>query len=372
MATNFPASPSVDDTFTSSGVTYKWDGTVWKATGSGEFVATVTTGDTAPTSPQNGDLWYRTSDNRTYLYYDDSSSQQWVDVSPSLVADSDTFQRSGTTVSLVNSGDTVSLDGDLTVDTDTLHVDSASNLVGIGTDSPDNLLDVRGDSSPQIKVSATNTGTNSAGLFIENQGQRNWQIWADRATDTFRIGNNSRTDTDITLDSSGNFIFGTATPAQIVAGTASGKYVQGSDVNFISCRATSSSATHQSFINSNGTVGSISTGGSSTNYNTSSDYRLKENVVELDGAIDRVKQLAPKRFNFITDADTTVDGFLAHEAQAVVPEAVTGSKDEVDGDGNAVTQGIDQSKLVPLLTAALQEAITKIETLEQRLTDAGL
>ena len=111
-------------------------------------------------------------------------------------------------------------------------------------------------------------------------------------------------------------------------------------------------------------VGSISVTASSTSYNTSSDYRLKENVVDLGGAIDRVKQLAPKRFNFIADADTTVDGFLAHEAQTVVPESVTGTHNEVDDDGNAVMQGIDQSKLVPLLTAALKEAITKIETLE--------
>jgi nitrogen regulatory protein PII-like uncharacterized protein len=87
----------------------------------------------------------------------------------------------------------------------------------------------------------------------------------------------------------------------------------------------------------------------------------------MTGAITRVKALAPKRFNFIADADTTVDGFLAHEAQAVVPEAVTGTHNEVDEDGNAVMQGIDQSKLVPLLTGALQEAIAKIEDLETRL-----
>jgi hypothetical protein len=89
----------------------------------------------------------------------------------------------------------------------------------------------------------------------------------------------------------------------------------------------------------------------------------------MTGAIARVKALAPKRFNFIADADTTVDGFLAHEAQAVVPEAVTGTHNEVDDDGNAVMQGIDQSKLVPLLTGALQEAIAKIETLETQVTD---
>ena len=116
-------------------------------------------------------------------------------------------------------------------------------------------------------------------------------------------------------------------------------------------------------------VGSISVGASSTAFNTSSDHRLKENVIDLDGAIDRVKQLAPKRFNFIAYADTTVDGFLAHEAQTVVPEAVTGTHNEVDDDGNAVMQGIDQSKLVPLLTAALQEAIAKIETLETQNAD---
>jgi len=80
-----------------------------------------------------------------------------------------------------------------------------------------------------------------------------------------------------------------------------------------------------------------------------------------------VKALAPKRFNFIADDSVTVDGFLAHEAQTVVPEAITGTHNEVDDDGNPVMQGIDQSKLVPLLTGALQEAIAKIETLETKV-----
>jgi hypothetical protein len=120
------------------------------------------------------------------------------------------------------------------------------------------------------------------------------------------------------------------------------------------------------------TVGSISVTTTATAYNTSSDYRLKENVVPLTGAADRVKQLKPNQFNFIADPSKTVDGFIAHEAQAVVPEAVTGTHDEVDADGNPVYQGIDQSKLVPLLTAALQEALAKIEALEQRLSDAGI
>jgi hypothetical protein len=123
---------------------------------------------------------------------------------------------------------------------------------------------------------------------------------------------------------------------------------------------------------SGGPVGTITHNGSSTTYATSSDYRLKENVVPLTGAIDRVNDLQVRRFNFIVDPDHTVDGFIAHEAQAVVPECVTGTKDEVDDDGTPVYQGIDQAKLVPLLTAALQEAIAKIETLEARLTAAGI
>ena len=121
-----------------------------------------------------------------------------------------------------------------------------------------------------------------------------------------------------------------------------------------------------SFRNDNGQVGRINTSGSATSYVTSSDYRLKENVVDMTGAIDRVKQLLPKRFNFIIDADKTVDGFLAHEVTAV-PEAISGEKDAVDADGNIEAQGIDQSKLVPLLTGALKEAIAKIEALETRV-----
>jgi hypothetical protein len=169
-------------------------------------------------------------------------------------------------------------------------------------------------------------------------------------------------------------------------------------------------------------VGSITTTGSATSYNTSSDYRLKENVVSMTGSIDRLKALNPSRFNFIADADTTVDGFLAHEAQEVVPEAITGTKDAMkteeyevtpevketvtipaveaveevlDDEGNITTeaiqaqdeyteeqvvteavmgerevpdyQGIDQSKLVPLLVASLQEAVARIEVLEAQL-----
>ena len=131
------------------------------------------------------------------------------------------------------------------------------------------------------------------------------------------------------------------------------------------------------FARSGTIVGGISVTSSNTSFNTSSDYRLKENVVTDWDATSRLKQLKPSRFNFKVDKDTTVDGFLAHEVSNIVPEAITGTKDEVHKEddtasgakkGDAIYQSIDQSKLVPLLTKALQEAIAKIETLEAKVT----
>lgn len=122
------------------------------------------------------------------------------------------------------------------------------------------------------------------------------------------------------------------------------------------------------FNYSSNNVGSIRINSTSTSYNTTSDYRLKENVTPITGAIERLNQLNPSRFTWISDPEAgTVDGFIAHEVSDVVPEAVSGEKDGVDYLGMPEYQGIDQSKLVPLLTAALQEAITKIENLENRL-----
>jgi len=123
----------------------------------------------------------------------------------------------------------------------------------------------------------------------------------------------------------------------------------------------------------NGTVGNIYTSGSSTVYTTSSDYRLKENVDYDWDATTRLKQLKPARFNFIADdTNTLVDGFLAHEVQDIVPEAIGGEKDATetytDNKGNEqtriVSQGIDQSKLVPLLVKTIQELEARITALE--------
>ena len=130
------------------------------------------------------------------------------------------------------------------------------------------------------------------------------------------------------------------------------------------------------FQSEGGTEGSVAISGSTTTYNTSSDYRLKENIIDLADGITRIKQLKPKRFNFIKDPSITKDGFLAHEVSSIVPEAVQGTKDETytkDEDENFIKAGdpkyqqIDTGKLIPLLTAAVQEAIAKIETLETKV-----
>ena len=119
-------------------------------------------------------------------------------------------------------------------------------------------------------------------------------------------------------------------------------------------------------------VGYIEVGSSSTTYSTSSDYRLKENITSISDGITRLKTLKPYRFNWKSENDESgnptrqVDGFVAHEVTAV-PEAISGEKDAVDEKGKPIYQGIDQSKIVPLLTAALQEAVTKIETLEAKV-----
>jgi len=173
------------------------------------------------------------------------------------------------------------------------------------------------------------------------------------------------TSTALTIDSSGNLLVGTTSAVSDVGGLSVDA------TGSLHCASFQAGGDGYGIVlrNSGGTtVGTIVMGASATTYNTSSDYRLKENVVNLDNATDRLKQIPVHRFNFIADPDTTVDGFIAHEVQDVVPEAITGTKDAVDAEGNPEYQNIDQSKLVPLLTAALKEAVAKIEDLESRLS----
>ena len=122
---------------------------------------------------------------------------------------------------------------------------------------------------------------------------------------------------------------------------------------------------HHTYFSNGGEVGAVTTTTSATTYGSASDYRLKENVNYSWDATTRLKQLKPARFNFKVNADSEiVDGFLAHEVSSIVPEAVTGTKDEVNGEGNPVYQCIDQSKLVPLLVKTIQELEARIAALE--------
>ncbi|MCA1799856.1 MAG: fibronectin type III domain-containing protein [Actinobacteria bacterium] len=112
--------------------------------------------------------------------------------------------------------------------------------------------------------------------------------------------------------------------------------------------------------------GSIGVSSTSTAFNTSSDYRLKENDTEIAGAIEKVMTLRPIEFDWKDTDGPRATGFFAHEVQTVIPQATTGEKDAIDEDGNPVYQQVDYSKVVPLLTAALQKAIKRIDALEAR------
>lgn len=135
-----------------------------------------------------------------------------------------------------------------------------------------------------------------------------------------------------------------------------------------------------SFKRGNTVVGSIEIDtASSVSYNTSSDYRLKENLRPIENSTDKVLSLNPVTCNFIAAPDVDVDVFIAHEIQQVVSNSASGKKDEIDEDGNPIYQGVDYSKVTPLLTAALQETIkeneklkAELEIIKTALSQAGL
>ena len=270
-----------------------------------------------------------------------------------------------------------------------MRIDSSGN-VGIGTSSPQGAAHIKGETTtlgvddyPQltIETAATSGAANTGGgiLFLNHDGTGgsfggSIQSLKENGTSgnsayymrfSTRAAGGSVTER-MRIDSSGNLLVGTTSSNS--TGIIQGRHNNGASNAVLTTwnEAGSGTRIHMQFLDSAGGSdrGSITTNGSSTSFNTTSDYRLKENVVELTGATTRLKQLEPKRFNFIADADTTVDGFLAHEVQSIVPEAITGTHNEVDAEGNPVYQGIDQSKLVPLLVATIQELEARITALE--------
>jgi len=251
-----------------------------------------------------------------------------------------------------------------------MRIDSSGN-VGIGTTSPSCLLQLETD-GPVLRLTSTSNTNASVIQLGDTDDEDVGYIRYENNGNVMRFGVN--VSERMRIDSSGNLLVGTtstlagtANAALHIKGGGGGPYV------IVSRNNDSSGGANQIlFLDGSGdTCGSITSNATSntTSYNTSSDYRLKQDVAPMSGAIGRLQQLNPCTWNWVHAPEVSGEGFLAHEAQEVVPEAVTGTHNEVDDDGNPIYQGIDQSKLVPLLTGALQEAIAKIETLETTVAD---
>ncbi len=308
-------------------------------------------------------------------------------------------KANGTLVATVD-GDTVSLLNRKTSDGEIFRLQkdgSTIGSIGSNTTSGQSLLDLTATQNFRVLTNGSERmRIDSSGAVVINNSGGDAQIYLGGTSGTTRMylarsgadsflwnvsNGNIRFGTNnaeaMRIDSSGNLLVGTALTSEI---DESGTRIVAGDAGFIEHSRTSTTDTLPNLVlargndgeairflrndGSNREVGDIVLTTNSTSYNTSSDHRLKENVVDLIGATARLNQLAPKRFNFIADADTTVDGFLAHEVQTVVPEAIHGTHNEVDADGNPVYQGIDQSKLVPLLVATIQELEARITALE--------
>ena len=219
------------------------------------------------------------------------------------------------------------------------------------TDDSDTYISF--DSNSQISYSG---GTRSLdlnpGSVVINEGSGDQDFRVESNLDTHALFVNAGSDY-VNIRSS-------ATPSSSVKG-----FMFTADQFYTSAGSATSLNTQVRFINGNGLVGSITTDASATAFNTSSDYRLKENVSYTWDATTRLKQLKPIRFNFISDSNNTlIDGFLAHEVSDVVPNAVSGTKDapiQENGDGY---QFLDHSKLVPLLVKTIQELEARIAALE--------
>jgi hypothetical protein len=248
----------------------------------------------------------------------------------------------------------------------------ANGNVGINNISPAERLDVTGN----IKSSGTIT---SGGLLTASNG-------FTLTTGTLTLPNNSITDAMINTIDGGTITTGTVSSARLPVASSSADGI----VNQISqtfagaktfnsgltlngtneARGATSSVVHRFFNTTFGSqAGAITiTGQNSVTYGQGSDYRLKTNFEPLLNALDKLKSIPVYKFNWNQELDKPkVDGFIAHEVQAVVPEAIVGEKDDVDEEGNPIYQQIDQSKLVPLLFKAVQELSSKLEELELKI-----
>ena len=255
-----------------------------------------------------------------------------------------------------------------------MRIDNSGN-VGIGTTSPNVELEIAG-AGEMLRLQSSDTNKASIRAIQSGGGDR-WILGTLDSNDSVTLQASNSTGELIfetggateraRISSGGRMSIGTtSTSFRFNVVSDQSDYVAQFDRNV---DIDGNFRNHIKFSRGGTAVGEIKTSQSATQYGTSSDHRLKENVEGMTGAIARVKQLSPKRFSWIVDEldSPNFDGFLAHEAQTVVPQAVSGTHNNVDEDGNPVMQGIDHSHLVPLLTGALQEAIAEIETLKTKV-----
>ena len=256
----------------------------------------------------------------------------------------------------------------------------ADGKVGIGTTNPSSRVEIRDSSASHQLVSINRANSDVAALFIGNNSSNNPIIAANNAdllvgrdlsgtfTEYYRVNNSSGHiqihQSSSTEPGAGNTVEGACFNRDSTDGTC--LYLSKTDAFCLHLNRVNSGDI-QIFRRQGIQKGQININASQVAYETTSDYRLKENVVSISDGISKLKALKPSRFNFKEDPTNTIDGFLAHEVQTVVPNAVSGTKDGVDENGDPKYQGMDSSLLVPLLTAALQEAVAKIETLETKV-----
>ena len=257
-------------------------------------------------------------------------------------------------------------------------IDTSQN-VGIGTASPVENLDVRGSSTAGTKIFGVGTNANAVTLLVNSAGTQAASYNADTASvqGVLCVGAYTSGDTAYSLVARGGAIIGETTGNLLVGETA----VDGSGgVAIVPSTAASGACGILAFNKGNsggetclrfkyqGTqVGSISYSSTATAYNTSSDYRLKEDIIPMAGALAKLALLKPCTYKWKVDGSDG-QGFIAHELDEVVSGCVTGEKDAVDAEGNPVYQGIDTSFLVATLTAAIQEQQALITSLTDRIT----
>ena len=241
------------------------------------------------------------------------------------------------------------------------------------------LYHISGVGSSSKKFETTSTGAKVLGDFLFRNTSDATQMFFDASNSKLQVYDNSKItfgnndDLQIYHDGSNNFVRGSHrihfnSNASITSYAAFDPIDSGT-LALIVRKAVNSEFFPCWFANTNGNQGEIRVNaGGGTSYVGASDYRLKENISTITDGITRVKQLIPRRFNWKNDDTKKLwDGFIAHEVSPAVPSAVTGEKDApIDADGNGY-QGMEKAQLLPVLTAALQEAIAKIETLETKV-----